>query len=323
MGRKHLLLRGIACLALLVPMAPRAGAKEAAKPRPKVRMTRSRQYGCERLDFRLPETGNRAFVILPKKRAEKGPTSWVWFAPALRDERGRVRYPNPWNDWLFSRLLGGGSAICAVDVGESWGNPKGREQFTRFHEFVVEEFKLSAKPCLFAQSRGGLMVLNWAADHPKKVQCIGAIYPVCKISVTPFFARIYDLAGRKAKKAEWDKLPETEREKRNEAELRNQFKQHNPLDRLALLVAAKVPLLSLHGIEDRLVPLAAHSGELIRRYRRLGGNARLIGRLGQRHEPADVFFESEELLEFFLHGGRPPRKNGRTPTPGKGSDTRP
>jgi len=317
MAGKRLLLRSVVGLALLAPVAAPAATNGAAKPQPAVRMSRSKQYGCERLDFRVPETRNRAFVVLPNKRPEKGPTPWVWFAPALRDARGRVRYPNRWHDWLFSRLLGGGVAVCGVDVGESWGNPKGREEFSKFYEFVVKQFGLSPKPRMFGQSRGGLMVLNWAADNPKKVQCIGAIYPVCKISVTPFFARVYNLGGRKTPKATWNRLPETEREKLNEAELRKEFKRHNPLDRLAPLAEAGVPLLTLHGIEDKLVPLLAHSVELVRRYRRLGGDARLIVRQGQRHRPADVFFESEELLTFLLRGGATGAKDEKTGATGK------
>jgi dipeptidyl aminopeptidase/acylaminoacyl peptidase len=239
----------------------------------------STQYGFRRLEFRV--RGSRAFVLLPKKFAKTRP--WVWYAPTLRD-----KYPNEWHDWLFQRLLARGFAVCGIDVGESWGNPKGRAEFTRFYEYMVKKHELSPRACLFAESRGGLMAFNWAADHPDKVQCIGAVYPVCKITPSPFFARVYKLAGEGAD------------HKANEAALEEQIEKHNPMDRLAPLAKAKVPILLMHGTRDKLVPAAAHSAELARRYIKLGGEVTLIVRRNARHEPSDLFFESEELLRFFL-----------------------
>jgi len=277
--------------ALLAILAPSAGA---AAPRPadlpKAPLTLK---DFERRDFRVGR--HRAFIILPKTPAADGSKPWVWFIPTLRD-----KYPNQWHDWLLERLLRAGFAIAGVDIGESWGNPKGRLMFSRFHTEIVKKYALSPKACLFAEDRGGLMAYNWAAENVKNVKCIGAVYPVCKLTDGPFFARVYDLTG-------------TGDDKKNEAAFKLQFKNHNPLDRLAPLAAAKIPLFHLHGGEDKLVPVYSHSAEMLRRYIKLGGPMTLIVRRSNRHEAALEFFESSELLNFFLAQARPPKKTDSGP----------
>lgn len=257
-------------LALLVQPELVAGGEDVEQVR------RTKQYGCERLDFRIGKDPDvqAGFLILPVKKAADESKPWLWFAPTLRD-----KFPNESHDWLFTRLLDAGFAIGGVDVDESWGNPPGRAGFTRFYRYAVSEQGLSRRACMLAQTRGALMVFNWAAENPKCVQCIGAIYPLLKITLGPFFARQYGMT---------------------EEELEKNFKDNNPLDRLEPLAAEKVPILTLHGGEDRLVPPDANSGELERRYKKLGGPIRFIVRRTARHEVSVEFFESDELLHFFL-----------------------
>ena len=84
---------------------------------------------------------------------------------------------------MFEQWLNSGFAIGGVDVGESYGNPAGRAAFTEFYRAVVNRYGLSQKACLLPQSRGGLMLYNWAAEHPDWVQCIGGIYAVRPIKL--------------------------------------------------------------------------------------------------------------------------------------------
>ena len=70
---------------------------------------------------------------------------------------------------MFERFLAEGIAVAGVDVGESYGSPQGRAHFTALYRELVERRGFSRKPCLLARSRGGLMLYNWAAEHPESV----------------------------------------------------------------------------------------------------------------------------------------------------------
>lgn len=269
MLHQGLLLTGALAAALAA-----ASGLAAAEAEPK----RSQQYGGTRLDFRV--AGKRAFVILPKERAAGGP--WLWYAPTIG------AHPNRRNGWLFARLLAKGFAVGGVDVGESFGSPKGTQAFDAFYRHVVAEHRLSARVCLLAQSRGGLMLYNWAAagDNAARTACVAGIYPVCDLRSYPGLRRAAPAYGM------------------TEGELRGKLADHNPLDRLAPLAKARVPILHLHGDADKVVPLEANSAELARRYKALGGEMKLIVVPGKGHAEVPEFFESTELLHFLLKHGR-------------------
>ena len=257
-----------------------AGAVGFAGERPEPK--RSTQYGATRLDFRRPE--GRGFIILPRKKAAGGP--WLWYAPTIGG------HPNANNGWLLKQLLDRGFSVCGLNVGESHGSPRGTRAFDAFYGHVVKEHGLSPKPCLLAQSRGGLMLYNWAtaAQNATRVRCIGGIYPVCDLRSYPGLARASRAYGM------------------TEGELREHLRDHNPIDRLAPLAEAAVPILHLHGDADKVVPLEANSAELARRYRGLGGRMELIVIKGQGHAEIPAYFHSKALLDFFLtHGLGPGR----------------
>lgn len=246
---------------------------EESKPK------RSMQYGATRLDFRVP--GGRGFIIVPKRKAGDGRRPWVWYAPTIG------AHPNANNGWLLTRLLERGFAVGGIGVGESYGSPKGTRAFDAFYSHVVREYGLSPRACLLAQSRGGLMLYNWATsgENATRVQCIGGIYPVCDLRSYPGLARASRAYGM------------------TERELRSHLQEHNPIDRLAPLATAGVPILHLHGDADKVVPLEANSAELARRYHALGGKMKLIVIKGQGHAEVPAYFQSKALLDFFLSQG--------------------
>jgi len=254
-----------------------AGRRTFGGERPEPR--RSRQYGATRLDFQV--AGGRGFIILPTGKAADGSRPWLWYAPTIGG------HPNANNGWLFTRLLDRGFAICGVDVGESCGSPRGTRAFDAFYQRVVKDYNLSPRACLLPQSRGGLMLYNWAAsgDNAQRVQCIGGIYPVCDLRSYPGLAR----AARAYEMTE--------------EQLREHLKEHNPIERLAPLARAKVPILHLHGDADRVVPLERNSAELARRYNALGGKMELIVVRRQGHAEIPAYFQSQRLLDFFLSHG--------------------
>lgn len=220
--------------------------------------------------------GRTAFLILPKERPAGRATPWVWYAPTLPG------LPGPEELWMFERFLAAGIAIGGVDVGESYGSPQGRAIFSAFHKNLVETRGMAPKACLLARSRGGLMLYNWAAEHPESVACVAGIYPVCNLTSYPGMDRACGSYGLTA------------------SELTAQLARHNPIDRLAPLAKAKVPIFHIHGDSDVVVPLKDNSGELANRYRELGGAMELVVPPGQGHNMWPGFFQCGELVQFVI-----------------------
>ena len=230
--------------------------------------------------------GRAAFVIDPERPAEGRP--WVWYAPTL------PRYPESNEAWMFDRFLAAGVAIAGIDVGESYGSPAGRAHFEALHEHLTSERGYSSKPVLLARSRGGLMLYNWAVEHPGSVGAVAGIYPVCDVTSWPGdLGRVAPAFGMGA------------------GELEAAIGEHNPIDRLAPLAKAGVPILHIHGDEDTVVPLEGNSAELARRYQALGGEALVHVIEGRGHDLWEGWFRSEALTSFVIEQARraaaPPR----------------
>ena len=240
--------------------------------------TLSTQFAAQRLDFLVGT--NRAFLIQPTRPAADGSKPWIWFAPTLIGH-----HPDKSHEWLFHAALERGFTIAGIDVGESFGNQQGHAAFTAFHRFVTTTYGLAAKACLVPQSRGGLMLYNWAAEHPESVQCIAGIYTVCDLRSYPGLATAGPAYGFTAE--DWQ----------------TQLPNHNPIDRLAPIAAAHIPILIVHGDADRVVPLPVNSAELITRYRALGGPGELIIVPGKGHQVCDEFFHCQALQDFLLGQG--------------------
>ncbi len=240
-------------------------------------MRESVQWGCTRCDFDVP--GGHGFVLRPPGPARAG-RPWVWYAPTF--VAGSYTLPKELHAWYMTRWLAAGIAIAGVDAGEAWGNPTGRAAFTEFYRAAVPRFGLDPKACLLGQSRGGLFVYNWAAENPEKVRCIGGIYPVCNLRIAAVQEKVCAAYGLSTE------------------QLLSEGAKHNPIERLAPLARAGVPIFHIHGDADTVVPLETHSAELARRYRELGGAIELLVVPGKGHEEVVEYFRCPAVLEFFL-----------------------
>lgn len=225
--------------------------------------------------------GRVAFVIPPAFKAANQPTPWVWYAPTLQGLPGKEER------WMFERFTQAGIAIAGIDVGESYGSPNGRKLFSALYDELVARRGFAPKPVLLGRSRGGLMTLNWAAENPDKAGGFAGIYPVCNLASWP---GLTNACGAYHLTAD---------------ELSAHLAEHNPIDRLAPLAKAGVPLFAIHGDSDKVVPLEANSGEVRKRYEALGGKMQLIVPRGQGHNMWDGFFQSQALVEFVLTHAQP------------------
>jgi hypothetical protein len=224
--------------------------------------------------------GHTAFLLQPEQKHPTRPTPWVWYAPTLPG------LPGEEEKWMFEKFLDAGIAIAGIDVGESYGSPQGRDIYSAFYEALVQERGLSKQPCLLARSRGGLMLYNWAADHPSSVACIAGIYPVCNLSSLPGLKKASDAYNM------------------SEEQLAAKLTEHNPIERLEPLSKANVPVFLIHGDSDKVVPLEQNSGELAKRYRALGGEMTLKIVEGQGHNMWPGWFQCQELVDFVVSHAR-------------------
>ena len=207
---------------------------------------------------------------------------WVFYAPTFTNAAERRTLPGPEEDWMIRRFHRRGIAIAGVDVGESHGSPHGRAVYQALYKELTANRGFAKKCVPLARSRGGLMLYNWAVEHPDCVAGIAGIYPVCSIETYPGIdtaAPAYEMT---------------------EEQLKSRLAEHNPLDRLAPLAKAKVPIRHIHGDQDRVVPLEKNSTLLASNYRKLGGQIEVEVVKGQGHNMWDGWFQSEKLTNFIV-----------------------
>ena len=217
-----------------------------------------------------------AFLIMPDKVIDGKPTPWVFYAPTLKP------YPGPEEKWMTKKFLAAGIAIAGIDVGESYGNPEGTWAYTALYNELVNKRGMAPKPALLARSRGGLMLYNWASDHPEKVACIAGIYPVCDLRSYPGLDRAAEPYGLARD------------------QLERQLPAHNPVDQLGPIADAKIPMFHVHGDSDTAVPPKENSGELAKRYKKLGGTITLEVVKGRGHDMWTGWFKSQDLVDFII-----------------------
>lgn len=220
--------------------------------------------------------GHQAFVIRPPEKKLE-PIPWVLYAPTLGSN-----LPGKSEAWMFKRFLDAGIAIAGVNVGESYGSPAGRKTYTALYDKLVEDEGFDTKVSLLARSRGGLMLYCWAAENPEKIRCITGIYPVCNLASYPGLGRACGAYGM------------------TQGQLAEALAKHNPVDRLAPLAEAGVPIFHIHGDKDNVVPLPANSGLVAERYKAAGGLMELEVASGQGHNMWRGFFESQRLVNFLV-----------------------
>ncbi|MBS0263068.1 MAG: prolyl oligopeptidase family serine peptidase, partial [Planctomycetes bacterium] len=223
--------------------------------------------------------GAPAFVMMPPENLRRSPQPWVWYAPTLPG------LPDVHEKWMHERFLAAGVAVAGIDVGESFGGPAGRSLFSDFYQEMTDKRGFSKKPVLLGRSRGGLMVCNWAVEHPDQVGALVGIYPVFDFRTYPGLEKAAPAYGLS---------PQALAEKSS---------QHNPIERVASLAQAGVPVFLIHGDVDTVVPLRENSAELLKRYEAAGaGDAvRLVVPAGQGHNYWEGFFRCQELVDFAIH----------------------
>lgn len=223
---------------------------------------KSQWNGYDRTDFTV--AGKAAIMVAPTQAAEGKP--WLW--------RGEFFGAFPKADIA---LLGRGFHIAYLAVPNQFGSPAAMEKWAAFYAELTEKHGLSKKPALLGMSRGGLYCYAWAALHPDKVACIYGDAPVCDLKSWP--------GGKgkgKGSARDWGMAMEVFGLRDEAAAL---AWKGSPIDTLAPIAAAKIPIIHVYGDADEVVPADENTLVLAERYRALGGEITLIAKPGVGHHP--------------------------------------
>lgn len=209
--------------------------------------TSSSWKGFARVDFTFETRAAR--VVVPPQPAAGYP--WVW----------RARFPD-FHAEADMLLLQRGFHIVYLKTDGMLGSPTAMAVWDRFYEHMVSA-GLHPRPALEGVSRGGLFVYGFAARWPQRVACIYADTPVCDFKSWPL-----GQGTGKGHAATWQRLLQ-EYDFTQEQALAY---TGNPVDRLQPLADAKIRLLHIVSLNDRVVPPTENTFVLARRYRQLGGS---------------------------------------------------
>jgi lysophospholipase L1-like esterase len=223
---------------------------------------RSSWHGFDRHDFEVG--GKRVTVISPRQPLPGRP--WAW--------KGEFLDAFPATEIA---LLGKGFFIVYLSVPDMLGCPEAVRHWNACYRELTENYGFAPKVALIALSRAGLYCYNWATANPDMVACIYADAAVCDFKSWP--------GGKgkgKGSPRDWQLVLERYGFK-SEAEALAYDK--NPIDTLAPLAAAKVPLLHVYGDADDAVPWDENTGVVAECYRKLGGSITLLAKPGVGHHP--------------------------------------
>ena len=222
--------------------------------------------------------GKPVTLVAPKKAAPGRP--WVWHGEFF----GHKPAPD-------IALLGKGFHIAYLKINDMLGSPPAVALWNECHAELTSKYALSQKPALVGLSRGGLYCYNWAIANPGKVSCIYGDAPVCDFKSWP--------GGKGKGKGDpknWGLVLKLWGFKDEAAALAY---QGNPVDSLAPLAKAGVPLLHVFGDADDVVPWEENTGLIESRYKALGGSITMIRKPGIGHHPHGLE-DSTPIVEFIV-----------------------
>jgi len=235
--------------------------------------------GFEIIEFKFD--GVEAKIVFPRK-ANKA-KNWIW--------RTQFWGHEPQTDIA---LLNKGFHVVYVDVVDLYGNQVAVKRLNAFYTFLINNFGLNKKTVLEGMSRGGLDAYNWASENTDKVFCIYADAPVCDIKSWPG-----GLGKGEGSKSDWQKclqaygLTET-----TVLDFKN-----IPINNCIKLAKAKIPLISVCGDADTVVPIEENTYKLAEAYRAAGGKIELIIKKGVGHHPHSLK-DPTPIVDFILKNTR-------------------
>jgi pimeloyl-ACP methyl ester carboxylesterase len=177
-----------------------------------------------------------------------------------------------------------------VDVIDLYGNAVAVKRMDDFYTFLIKNFGLNKKTVLEGMSRGGLDAFNWASENTDKVFCVYVDAPVCDIKSWPG-----GLGKGQGSKNDWEKCLKAY----DLTELTVQHFKGIPLNNCLKLAKANIPIISVCGDSDTVVPFEENSQKLAEIYRAAGGKIELIVKKGIGHHPHSLK-DPKPIVDFIL-----------------------
>lgn len=216
-------------------------------------------------------------VVIPEQAAEGNP--WIW--------RARFWGHEPQFDLAMLRH---GFHVASCDVSNLFGSPEAVERGNEFYRDLVKQHGLSPRPVLEGMSRGGLFIYNWAAANPGKVTAIYGDAPVMDFKSWPGS----QASGQRPTGAWKTCLDAYGLTPEQAADY-----QGIPLNNLAILAQAGIPLIHVVGDDDTVVPVGENTAIAEKRYLELGGTIKVIHKPGVGHHPHSLK-DPTPLVDFVL-----------------------
>ena len=227
-------------------------------------------------------SGRPCLLVVPRTPAADRP--WIW--------RTEFFGHRPQADLA---LLAKGWHVAYMQVSDMYGAPRSIELLRTFRDYLRSHYGLASRVVLEGFSRGGLYALNYAATYPRHVAALYLDAPALDIRSWPGgkgcgpgdarcwkqCLRIYGISDEES------------------ATFRG-----NPLNRVKAVAAAGIPILSVCGDSDEVVPFAENTALLKRRYRELGGTIKVILKPGCRHHPHSLS-APKPIVDFLLRKALP------------------
>ena len=221
--------------------------------------------------FTFDFEGRESIIVAPKKAATGTP--WIWRAMFFNHE--------PQTDIA---LLEHGYHVAYIEVTHLYGGPRAIQYWNDFYDYLTRIHNFNKKTNLEGLSRAGLIVFNWAAKNPDRVASIYVDAPVCDIRSWP---------GKKSPL--WNDCLTELRLTEEEA---FRFKG-NPIDNLEPIAKAGIPIVSVCGDSDVVVPYEENTAIVEKRYKELGGKILVILKPGVGHHPHSLK-DPTPIVDFIL-----------------------
>lgn len=228
-----------------------------------------RWHGYRRHKFQID--GHDAWIVEPETPASGTPWSWCLEWPEAFVERCATL-----------ELLARGFHHVHVNIFGTYASPEGIKVLNQFYE-KLQGLGFAKRAALIGLSLGGLYSYRWASENPAKVAVIYADAPVCDFKAWPRGSSL------------WEKFKTAYGF--TDEQLTNY--KGGPVDALAPLAAAQIPVIHVVGLSDDVVPVSTNTDLLEARYKQLGGTIKVLRRPYVGHHPHG-YDDQTPVVDFIL-----------------------
>lgn len=229
--------------------------------------------GFVRLDCTYGD--NEVIVILPDATPSG---KWIWRAEFF-------------NDFASAdiAMINRGYTLVYYKISDLYGAPCAVELMYNFHLQIVKFLTLEKKAILFGFSRGGLYAFNYSCEYPELVAGLYLDAPVLDIRSWPG-----GLMGGIGSEKEWDRCYKLYEYKDSDDAM-----NYNFVDRIDVLIKAKIPIILVVGDSDKIVPYEENGEILANLYEKECGNIKVIIKKGVGHHPHSLI-DPTPIVDFLV-----------------------